>query len=71
MLPPDTSFDEEAQEIRWFFRSDGRIQIEPKEDIKARLGRSPDKFDALANTFYPVRMTQGIDINRLKKVVRR
>lgn len=71
MLPPDTSFDEEAQEIRWFFRSDGRIQIEPKEDIKARLGRSSDKFDALANTFYPVRMTQGIDINRLKKVVRR
>ena len=71
MLPPDTGFDEEAQEIRWFFRSDGKIQIEPKEDIKTRLGRSPDKFDALANTFYPLRRTQSIDLDRLKKVVRR
>lgn len=71
MLPPDTGFDEEAQEIRWFFRSDGKIQIEPKEDIKARLGRSPDKFDALANTFYPIRTTQAIDLDRLKRVVRR
>ena len=71
MLPPDTGFDEEAQEIRWFFRSDGKIQIEPKEDIKTRLGRSPDKFDALANTFYPLRRTNGIDLDRLRKAVRR
>lgn len=71
MLPPDTGFDEEAQEIRWFFRSDGKIQIEPKEDIKTRLGRSPDKFDALANTFYPLRRTSGIDLDRLRKAVRR
>lgn len=54
MLPPDTQFDEEATEIKWAFRSDGRIFIEPKEDIKKRIGRSTDKFDALANTFYPV-----------------
>lgn len=71
MLPPDTGFDEEAAEIRWFFRSDGKIQIEPKEDIKARLGRSPDKFDALANTFYPVKRTGGIDLNRLSSIVGR
>jgi hypothetical protein len=44
---------EEATAIKWKFRSDGSIIIEPKEDIKSRLGRSPDKFDALANTFYP------------------
>lgn len=71
MLPPDTGFDEEAQEIRWFFRSDGKIQIEPKEDIKSRLGRSPDKFDALANTFYPLRTAQSVDLDRLAKAVRR
>jgi hypothetical protein len=71
MLPPDTGFDEEAQEIRWFFRSDGKIQIEPKEDIKSRLGRSPDKFDALANTFYPLRTAQAVDLDRLAKAVRR
>ena len=70
MLPPDTQLLEEATEIRWSFRSDGRILIEPKEDIKKRLGRSPDKFDALANTFYPIRTTrQSIDLERLAKIV--
>lgn len=71
MLPPDTGFDEEAQEIRWFFRSDGKIQIEPKEDIKNRLGRSPDKFDALANTFYPIQTARSIDLDRLARAVGR
>lgn len=70
MLPPDSQLAEEATEIRWSFRSDGKIIIDPKEDIKKRLGRSPDKFDALANTFYPVRSTrQTIDLDRLSKLV--
>ncbi|MCD8295565.1 MAG: hypothetical protein LUE27_10045 [Clostridia bacterium] len=69
MLPPDTKFDEEASEIRWFFRSDGRIQIEPKEDIVKRIDRSPDRFDALANTFYPVKRANAIDLERLSMVI--
>lgn len=70
MLPPDSQLAEEASEIRWSFRSDGKIIIEPKEDIKKRLGRSPDRFDALANTFYPVRsQRQAIDLDRLAKLV--
>ena len=71
MLPPDDKFDEEATEIKWSFRSDGKILIEPKEDIKDRLGRSPDKFDALANTFYPVRNARPINVNRIAKMIRR
>lgn len=54
MLPPNDAFMEEATEIKWFFRSDGKIQMEKKEDIKKRLNRSTDLFDALANTFYPI-----------------
>jgi hypothetical protein len=53
-LPPDPELEEELTETQWKFRSDGRIQIEAKEDIKKRIGRSPDKSDAFANTFYPV-----------------
>lgn len=53
MLPPGGSLLEEATEIKWSFLSNGRIIIEPKEDIKERLGYSPDEFDALANTFHP------------------
>jgi len=68
MLPPDSMFDEEATEIRWAFRSDGRIYIEPKEDIKRRLGRSPDRFDAFANTFYPITaQRQPVDLARLRQ----
>ena len=69
MLPPDARFAEEATEIRWFFRSDGKIQIEPKEDIRKRLGRSPDRFDALANTFYPINRRRTIDLSRLQQLV--
>lgn len=71
MLPPDATLTEEATEIRWSFRSDGKILIEPKEEIKKRLKRSPDKFDALANTFYPIPHTNGIDLERLACVARR
>lgn len=69
MLPPDPLFMEEATEIRWFFRSDGKIQIEPKEDIKKRINRSTDRFDALANTFYPMRNRRKIDLGRLSRLV--
>lgn len=52
-LPPCDKLMEEATETHWKFQSDGRIIIEPKEDIKKRIKRSPDYMDALANTFYP------------------
>ena len=71
MLPPDTQIDEEATEIKCSYRSDGRILIEPKEDIKQRLGRSPDKFDALANTFYPLQSRKRIDLGRLARMIGR
>lgn len=54
MLPPDEELLQELTETKWFFRSDGKIQVEPKEEIKERIGRSPDKADALANTFWPI-----------------
>ena len=53
-LPPDESLTEELTNTHWKFQSNGAIIIEPKEQIKERIGRSPDKADALANTFYPV-----------------
>ena len=61
ILPPGNGLTEEATEIKWKFQSNGSIIIEPKEDIKKRLGRSTDEFDALANTFYPFKK------NKVKK----
>lgn len=71
MLPPDSRLKEEATEIRWSFRSDGRILIEPKEDIRKRIGRSTDRFDALANTFYPIAQHNAIDVGRIASMIGR
>ena len=54
MLPDDDELVEEMTEVKYKVMSNGKIQIEAKEDLKARLKRSPDKFDSLVNTFYPV-----------------
>ena len=35
--------------------------IEPKDNIKKRIKRSPDYMDALANTFYPDYQSQTIN----------
>jgi hypothetical protein len=52
-LPPDDKLMEEATEIKWSFQSNGSIIIEKKDEIMKRLKRSTDRFDALAQTFYP------------------
>lgn len=39
-------------EPRWSIDAQGRIKVEPKEDIICRLGRSPDNADALLLAFY-------------------
>ena len=59
-LPPDDALLEEATSVKWLFMSNGNIIIEPKEDLKKRIGRSPDRLDAVVNTFYPVRKMGGL-----------
>ncbi len=46
-IPNDEDFKEGA-EVKYFFKSDGRMILEPKEDIKKRIGKSPDVIEALA-----------------------
>lgn len=53
-LPDDPELLAEMVETTYSFLGD-KIVIEPKDQIKARLGRSPNRFDALALTFsFPV-----------------
>jgi hypothetical protein len=40
--------EEGLSSIKYFFNSKGKIQIESKDDIRKRLGRSPDIEDAIA-----------------------
>jgi hypothetical protein len=50
-FPRDPELIEELLAIRWREGSGGRIQIGEKTEIRARIGRSPDKADALAMAF--------------------
>lgn len=68
-LPPDDELMQELTEPHWKFQSDGKIIIEPKDDIKKRLKRSPDKMDALANTFYPYDYDHWNDERLLKDIL--
>ena len=59
MLPPDDQLMQELTEIHYVVMSNGKIKIEKKEDIKSRIGRSPDKADALSLAFYPIDPSQN------------
>lgn len=54
-IPRNDYLTEEVTKLKYFFNSNGRIQIEKKEKLKKQIGRSPDYSDALAQTFYPAR----------------
>jgi hypothetical protein len=47
-LPPDAKLQAELTNIKYKLDSRGRYQIEAKDEIRKRLGRSPDRADALA-----------------------
>jgi len=46
----------ECASMKYGYTSKGQIQIESKDNIRKRIGRSPDLADALALTFAPTRM---------------
>jgi hypothetical protein len=45
-IPPDQELLREACSVRWKLGPRG-VQVESKDEIKTRLGRSPDKWDSL------------------------
>lgn len=51
-LPPDRKLHDELMSIRWSPTAAGRIKMESKSDLKNRIGRSPDRADAVAMAYY-------------------
>lgn len=58
-IPDDPELKRELYEIRYKYASDRKIRIEAKEELKKRLGRSPDKADALAIAFADLTAREG------------
>jgi len=67
-LPPDDILKQELNEITFFINSSGKIQLEKKDDIKARLGRSPDRADAVALSFGKMQKVIAASISLRKKI---
>jgi hypothetical protein len=51
-LPPDDDLTGDLTAPGWKVTSSGKIQVESKDEIKARLGRSPDAGDAVVMAFW-------------------
>jgi len=50
-LPRDQRLFDELMAVNWQPTTDGKVQIERKTDLKSRLGRSPDRADAVIMAF--------------------
>lgn len=51
-LPPDSMLRADLLAPRWHPNSSGRIQVESKEDIRKRIGRSTDDGDAVMMAWF-------------------
>ena len=60
-LPPDDELLAELSAVKFKFTPRGAIQIESKEDMKKRLGRSPDRADAVCLALYNVKYNDFAD----------
>lgn len=54
-LPPSTRLIGELAAPRWGITSNGRVKVESKDDIRARIGRSTDYADALIMAYWAAR----------------
>jgi len=52
-LPPDDTLTGDLTAPHWKVMSGGKIRVESKDDIKARIGRSTDDGDAVVMAFWP------------------
>lgn len=58
-IPDDPELIEDLTGIKYTYKLDGRIIIEPKEKYKLRLGRSPDKGDSFVyNVYNPIEVAE-------------
>lgn len=54
-LPNDPALKAQLADVRYRYNSAGKLQIESKEDMRARGSKSPDKADVMMMLFKPVR----------------
>lgn len=63
-IPDDEMLVQELSELKMSLRKTGKTAIEPKETMKIRIGRSPDRADALMLTFAGPQATKAATASR-------
>lgn len=66
-LPPVDELTQDLTAPQWTRNSQGKIVLQPKDEIRLRLGRSPDYGDALALTYAP-EVTVSVEMGALSGV---
>jgi hypothetical protein len=62
-IPDVKELKEDLVQVQYFYDANNAIQLERKEDMKARGAESPDWADALVTTFASPVMPRGLDPN--------
>jgi len=47
-IPEDVKLSAELNSLEWRQAPNGRLKLTPKDDLRKHLGRSPDRYDAIA-----------------------
>lgn len=50
-LPDDDELTDELCAVRWYWTPNQQIRLEDKQDLRERIGRSPDRADAVVMAF--------------------
>lgn len=58
-LPRDEKLFDELTALRWTLTSEGKVKLEAKDDLRKRIGRSPDRADASAMAFWTFEQPGG------------
>lgn len=61
-LPADSQLESELVGIQYSFDMRGRLKVESKDSMKKRLGRSPDRADALALAIHQPSVTSSYSL---------
>lgn len=66
-LPPCDELTQDLTAPQWSRNSQGKIVLQPKDEIRLKLGRSPDYGDALALTYAP-EVTVSVEMDAMSGV---
>jgi hypothetical protein len=66
-LPDDDAVQADLCVTQYKYTSNSQYKLESKDDLKKRLGRSPDRGDAIALTFAEPVAGRSMDISRYKR----